>query len=84
MAGTKERPFKTTSYPSVYLARDIYKFYNKPSPQYKIKGKNVINNHKPVKQKGYFNSNIINIRPRGGRGFYGALYPVPRIPKGNY
>ena len=49
MAGIKKRPFKTTPYPSVYLAGDIHGFYNGPSPQYKIKGKNIINNHGPVK-----------------------------------
>ena len=52
MAGAKKRPFKTTPYPSVYLTKDIHGFYNGPSPQYKIKGKNIINNHGPAKQKG--------------------------------
>ena len=33
----------------MYLIKNIYRFYNGPSPQYKIKGKNIINNHKPVK-----------------------------------
>ena len=84
MAGAKERPFKTTPYPLTYLARDIYGFYNGPSPQYKIKGKNIINNYKPVKQKDYFNSNIIDIYPHGGRGFYKILYSVLRIPKNDY
>ena len=68
----------------MYLIRDIHKFYNGPFSQYKIKGKNIINNHGPVKQRGYFNSNIINIYPRRGRGFYRALYSVPRISKGDY
>ena len=84
MAGIKKRPFKTAPYPLTYLARNIYGFYNGPSPQYKIRGKNIINNHGPIKQRGYFNSDVINIYPRGGRGFYGVLYSVPRVPKGHY
>ena len=84
MAGAKKRPFKITPYPLTYLVGDINRFYNKPSPQYKIGGKNIINNHKPVEQRGYFNSNIINIYPRGGRGLYKALHFIPRVPKGDY
>ena len=38
----KKRPFKTTPYPLMYLIRDIYGFYNGPSPQYKIGGKNIL------------------------------------------
>ena len=83
MAGAKKKPFKTAPYPLTYLARNIYGFYNGPSPQCKIRGKNIINNHGPAKQRGYFNSDIIDIYPRGGRGFYGALYSVPRVPKGH-
>ena len=49
MAGAKEKPFKTAPYLLTYLAGDIYEFYNGLSPQYKIKGKNIINNHGPVK-----------------------------------
>ena len=49
MAGVKERPFKTTPYPLAYLIGNIYRFYNGPSLQYKIKGKNIINDHGPVK-----------------------------------
>ena len=49
MAGAKEKPFKTAPYPSAYLAGDIHGFYNGPSPQYKIKGKNIINDHGPAK-----------------------------------
>ena len=84
MAGVKERPFKTAPYPLAYLAGDIHGFYNGPSPQYKIKGKNIIGDYRPVKQKGYFNSDVIDICPRGGRGFYRALYSALRIPEGNY
>ena len=84
MAEVKKKPFKTAPYPLVYLVRNIYGFYNGPSPQYKIKGKNIINNYGPAKQRGYFNSNIINICPRGGRGFYRALYSVPQVPKSHY
>ena len=84
MARVKEKPFKTAPYPLMYLVKDIHGFYSEPSPQYKIKGKNIISNYKPVKQRGYFNSDIINIYPRGGRGFYKVLYSVPRIPKGDY
>ena len=32
MAGVKKRPFKTIPYPLMYLVRDIYGFYNGPSP----------------------------------------------------
>ena len=81
MAGAKEGPFKTAPYPLTYLAGNIYRFYNKPSPQYKIRSKNVINNYKLVKQKGYFNSDIIDICPRGGRGFYKRYIPYYRFPK---
>ena len=49
MAGAKKRPFKTAPYPLAYLAEDIYGFYNGPSSQYKIKGKNIISNHGPAK-----------------------------------
>ena len=84
MAGAKKRPFKTTPYPLTYLARNIHGFYNGPSPQHKIKGKNIMNNHGPVKQRGYFNSNIINIYPRGNHGLYKTLHSVPRIPKSDY
>ena len=49
MAEVKERLFKTAPYSLMYLVKDIYKFYNKPSPQYKIRSKNVINNYGPVK-----------------------------------
>ena len=37
-----------------------------------------------MKQRGYFNSNIINIRLRGGYGLYKILYSAPRVPKGDY
>ena len=67
MARVKERPFKTVPYPLTYLTGDIHRFYNGPSPQYKIRDKNIINDHGPAKQRGYFNSDIINIYPRGGR-----------------
>ena len=53
-------------------------------PQHKIGGKNIINNYGSVKQKGYFNSNIIDIYPRGNHGLYKALHSVPRISKGDY
>ena len=49
MAGVKERPFKTAPYPLTYLARDIHGFYNGLSPQYKIRGKNIISDHGLVK-----------------------------------
>ena len=49
MAGVKEKPFKTAPYPLMYLTGDIYRFYNGPSPQYKVRGKNIINNFRPVK-----------------------------------
>ena len=49
MAGVKERPFKTAPYSLVYLTGNIYGFYNEFSPQYKIKGENIINNHGPFK-----------------------------------
>ena len=68
----------------MYLIRDIHGFYNGPSPQYKIGGKNIINNDGPVKQKGYFNPDIINIYPRGGHGLYIVLHSVPRVPKGDH
>ena len=84
MARAKERPFKTAPYPLMYLVGDIHGFYNGPSPQYKIKGKNIINDHGPVKQRGYFNSDVIDICPRGGHGLYGALHSVPRVPEGDY
>ena len=32
----------------------------------------------------YFNSNIINIYPRGGHGLYKAVHSVPRVPEGDY
>ena len=32
MEGVKEGPFKTASYLLAYLVRDIYGFYNGPSP----------------------------------------------------
>ena len=84
MEGVKKRPFKTAFYPLIYLVKDIYRFYNGFSPQYKIRIKNVISNYGPVKQRGYFNSDIINIYPYSGRGFYKVLYSVLRIPKGDY
>ena len=84
MVGVKERPFKTAPYPLAYLVRNIYGFYNKLSPEYKIKSKNIISNYGPVKQRGYFNSDVVNICSCGGRGFYKALYSVPRIPEGDY
>ena len=65
----------------MYLAGDIHGFYNKPFPQYKIKGKNIINNYKPVKFKGYFNFDAINIYPRGGRGFYKYYIPYHGLLK---
>ena len=49
MAEIKERPFKTAPYPLRYLAENIYRFYNGLSPQHKIKGKNIINDHGPIK-----------------------------------
>ena len=49
MTGVKKRPFKTVPYPLAYLVRDIHGFYNGPSPQYKIGGKNINNNHGLVK-----------------------------------
>ena len=49
MAGVKKRPFKTAPYSPAYLAGDIHGFYNEPSPQYKIRGKNIINDYGPVK-----------------------------------
>ena len=49
MEGAKKRPFKTAPYPLAYLAGDIHRFYNGPSPQYKIRIKNAIGNHGPVK-----------------------------------
>ena len=54
------------------------------SPQYKIRGKNIISNYRPTKQRGYFNSDVINIRPRGGHSLYRALHSVPRVPEGDY
>ena len=84
MAGVKEKPFKTAPYSLVYLAGDIHGFYNRPSPQYKIRGKNIISDHRLAKQRGYFNSNVVDIYPRGGRGFYRVLYSVPRVPKSHY
>ena len=33
----------------MYLVGNMYKFYNGPSSQYEIKGKNIINNYGPVK-----------------------------------
>ena len=47
--GIKKRPFKTAPYSLAYLVRDIYGFYNGPSPYYEIGGKNIINNYEPVK-----------------------------------
>ena len=84
MAGAKERPFKTAPYPSAYLVGDIHRFYNGPSPQYEIKGESIINDYGSVKQRGYFNSDIINICPCGNHGLYETLYSVPRIPEGDY
>ena len=49
MAGIKERLFKIIPYPLMYLIKDIHGFYNEPSPQYKIRSKNIINNYGPVK-----------------------------------
>ena len=83
MAGVKKRPFKITPYPLVCLARDIYGFYNGPPPQYKIGGKNIISDYGLIKQKSYFNSDVIDIYPRGGHGLYGVLYSVPRVPEGD-
>ena len=83
MAGAKKEPFKAAPYLLAYLAGNIHGFYNEPSLQYKIGGKNIINNHGPVKQRGYFNSDIINIYPYRGHGLYKALHSVPRVPKGD-
>ena len=49
MAGVKERSFKTAPYSLVYLARDIHGFYNEPSSQREIRGKNIISDYGPVK-----------------------------------
>ena len=84
IAGVKKKPFKTTPYSLTYLVKNIHGFYNEPSPQYKIGGKNIINNHGPVKQRGYFNSDNIDIYLYGGHGLYKALRSVPRVPEGNY
>ena len=84
VARIKERPFKTVFNPLKYLVKNIYKFYNGPSFQYQIKCENIINNYRLIKQRGYFNSDIINIRSYGGHGLYKGLYPVPRVPKSNY
>ena len=84
MAGVKKRPFKTAPYSLTYLVKNIYRFYNGSSPQHEIGGKDIINNYGLIKQRGYFNSNIINICPRGGHGLYRALRAVPRVSKGDY
>ena len=42
MAGIKKKSFKTTPYPLMYLIGNIYRFYNGPSPQYKIRGKTLL------------------------------------------
>ena len=84
MAGVKERPFKTAPYPLTHLARDIYRFFNGPSPQYEIGGENIISNYGSVKQKGYFNSDIIDIYSCGNYGLYKILHSVPRVLEGDY
>ena len=33
----------------MYLVRDVYRFFHELSPQYSIKGKNIINNDQLVK-----------------------------------
>ena len=81
MAGVKKRPFKTAFYPLAYLVRDIYGFYNRPSPQYEIGGKNIINDYGPVISRGYFNFDIINICPRGATAsikYYISYHGFPK------
>ena len=51
MEGVKKRPFKTIPYSLTYLTGDIHRFYNGPSPQYKIGGKNIISDYGSVKQR---------------------------------
>ena len=48
MARIKKKLFKTTPYPLMYLVKNIHKFYNRLSPEYQIKGNNIINNHGQV------------------------------------
>ena len=50
----------------------------------KSRVKTLFNNYRLVKQKSYFNSDIINIYPRGNHSLYRALHSVPRVPKGDY
>ena len=52
-------------------------------PSTKSGAKNIISDRGPVKQRGYFNSDVIDICPRGGHGLYRALRSVPRVPEGD-
>ena len=81
MAGVKKRLFKTTPYPSAYLAGDIHGFYNKPSPQYKIKGKNIISDHGPVKQRGYLVPILLISAPAVAAAFMEHYIPYHGFPK---